>query len=206
MKLAQYILRMLYPPKCVLCRQLLDKEETDLCRSCRTTASRWRPNRQKLRFLDDYTAVWYYEDRVRESLLRYKFSNARSYADAYGRMVAMQVEKALPEGIDLVTWVPIGPKRKRKRGYDQCQLLAAAVAKELEVPVCALMHKPKDNKVQSSLTDASQRRANVLGVYRLVNGESAEGNNILLIDDIITTGATASEAARMIRSAGAKKV
>lgn len=206
MKLMEYILQILYPPKCVLCREILEKNETDLCRRCRTTASRWLPNRKNLRFVDDYTAVWYYEDHVRESLLRYKFSNARSYAGAYGRMVAMQVEKELPEEIDLVTWVPIGPRRKRKRGYDQCELLAQAVGEELELPVGKLLHKPKDNKVQSSLTDASSRRANVLGVYTLANANAVKDRNILLLDDIITTGATVSEAARMLQSAGAKNV
>lgn len=206
MKLIEHILQILYPPKCVLCRELLEKEETDLCRSCRTTASRWLPHRQKLRYVDDYTAVWYYEDHVRESLLRYKFSNARSYAGAYGRMVAMQVQRQLPEEIDLVTWVPIGPRRKRKRGYDQCELLAEAVALELEKPAQPLLRKDRDNKVQSSLTDAAQRRANVLGVYSLRDPQAVKDRNILLLDDIITTGATVSEAARMLQAAGAKKV
>jgi len=206
MKLIEFILQAIYPPKCVLCRELLEKEETDLCRSCRTTASRWISHRQKIRFVDDFTAVWYYEDHVRESLLRYKFSNARSYADAYGRMVAMQVQRNLPEDIALVTWVPIGPKRKRKRGYDQCELLAQAVGKELELPVRKLLHKARDNKVQSSLTDAAQRRANVLGVYSLLDTDGIEDKKILLLDDIITTGATVSEAARMLQGAGVKKV
>lgn len=206
MKLLEYILQILYPPKCVLCRDLLEKEETDLCRSCRTTVSRWLSHRQRIRFVDDYTAVWYYEDLVRESLLRYKFSNARSYAEAYGRMVAMQVEKELPEHMDLVTWVPIGPGRLRKRGYDQCELLARAVGKELELPVRKLLHKPRDNQVQSSLTDAAARRANVLGAYTLVDPQSVKDRNILLLDDIITTGATVSEAARMLQEAGAKNV
>ena len=206
MKLMESLLEMLFPAKCVLCRGLLEKEETDLCGHCRTTASRYHSRRQKLRFVEEYTAVWYYEDHVRESLLRYKFRNARSYADAYGRMVAMQVRQELPEEIDLVTWVPIGPKRRRKRGYDQCELLAQAVAKELELPSSKLLRKPKDNKVQSSLTDVSQRRANVLGVYTVVSPEQIKGRTILLLDDIITTGATVGEAARMLHWAGAKKV
>lgn len=206
MKLLELVLSALYPPKCILCKDLLEKEQMDLCRSCRTTAARWKSHRQKIRFVDDYTAVWYYEDRVRESLLRYKFSNARSYAEGYGRMVAMEVSKELPEGIDLVTWVPIGPKRMRERGYDQCQLLAQVVGKELELPVQKLLRKPRDNKVQSSLTDAAARRANVLGVYSLCDADAAFGKNILLLDDIITTGATVSEAARVLHDAGAKHV
>lgn len=203
MKPLEYLLRLVYPPKCVLCRKLLDREETDLCRSCRRNTPHWSGGKS-LRFVDDYTAVWYYEGHVRESLLRFKFSNARSYADAYGRMIAMRVRQELPEDITLVTWVPIGPRRRRKRGYDQCQLLAQAVGKELELPVRAALRKAKDNPAQSTLPDAAQRRANVLGVYSSLPPVAGEG--VLLLDDIITTGATVSEAARMLRQAGAKRV
>lgn len=205
MRWFEYLMKLLYPPKCVLCRKLLEKDETDFCRGCRKTVSRWLPHRHSIRFVEDYTAVWYYEDHVRESLLRYKFSNARSYAGAYGRMVAMQVSQVFPE-LDVVTWVPIGPGRKRKRGYDQCELLAQAVGQELELPVLRLLRKRRDNRAQSSLTDAAQRRANVLGVYETVAADEIAGKRILLLDDIITTGATVSEAARMLQQAGAKEV
>lgn len=203
MRALEWLLRLVFPPKCVLCRRLLEKEETDLCRSCRNETPQWSEEKS-LRFVDDYTAVWYYEGHVRESLLRFKFSNARSYADAYGRLIAMRVRQELPEDISLVTWVPIGPRRKYKRGYDQCQLLAQAVGKELELPVHAVLRKAKDNPAQSTLPDAAQRRTNVLGVYSIL--QPVKGKQVLLLDDIITTGATVSEAARMLRQAGAKRV
>lgn len=206
MKLLQRILEILYPPKCVLCRDLLSKEETDLCHSCRKNAPCFEGHRRDLHFVQDYTAVWFYENDARGSILRYKFSNARSYAAAYSRMIAMRVSQDLPEKIDLVTWVPLGPKGLAKRGYDQVELLAGPAARELELPIRRLLKKIREDKVQSSLETPEERRANVLGAYALLDRDWVEGRNILLLDDVITTGATLSECARLLREAGAKNV
>lgn len=206
MKLTHRIWKLLFPTKCILCREILSREELDLCHTCRRKAPQWNGQRDKLRFIQEYTAVWYYESDVRQSLIRYKFRNARHYCESYGRMVAMRVNQDLPEQIDLVTWIPISRRRKWKRGYDQCELLAQAVGRELEIPVQRLLVKKRDNKHQSSLKSAGERRANVLGVYEICNGDWVEGRNILLLDDIITTGATASEGARMLQGAGARNV
>lgn len=200
------ILELLFPRKCVLCRTILTGDETDLCRDCRTNVPRFRPGREKIRFVKEHTAVWYYEDLVRGSLIRYKFYRARHYAPAYGRMTAMAVAKDLPEDIDLITYVPVSSRRKRHRGYDQVELLAEAVSQELGIPMVPLLKKLRDNPPQSGIEKAEARRANVLGVYECRNQTRIRGSNILLLDDIITTGATVSECARMLQSAQAKNV
>ena len=201
------LLELIFPPKCVLCRRVLERNMLDLCHECRTKTPVYRCAGRTLRFIEAYTAVWYYEDLVRGSILRYKFHNARSYSGCYGRMIAMRVLQELPQDIDLITWVPIGPKRKAARGYDQGELLARAVSAELNIPAAALLVKRRDNRPQSSIAKEEARRANVLGVYELRNAHSSiSGSRILLLDDVITTGATAGECARVLLSAGAKKV
>ena len=159
-----------------------------------------------MRFLDSWTAIWYYEEPVRSSIHRYKFANARSYADCYGRILAMKLQQQHPEGFDLLTWVPISARRKFSRGYDQSQLLAKAVAEELESPYLPLLKKIKNNPPQSGFSGEAKRRANVLGVYQVRNAELVKGKRILLLDDVITTGATAGECARVLLTAGAKEV
>ena len=205
MKLTHLILDLLYPPKCVLCQKLLPKQETDLCADCRRDTDSYISGKDRISFVASSTILWYYEQRVRESLLRFKFSGRRSYADAYARLLAV---KLLPqrEEIDLITWVPVSKSRLRRRGYDQCQLLAQALAKELDIPAVRTLTKIRNNQVQSRLGDVSQRKANVLGVYRSINPEAFRGKRILLIDDIITTGATLSEAARVLTTDGAATV
>ncbi len=200
------IFRLLFPPKCILCGKILEKEETDLCHQCRVEAPECPISRTKRSFLDSWVAVWYYEGNVRSSLLRYKFSRARHYSNAYGRLLAMKLTQTYPNGFDLLTWVPISPKRKLCRGYDQVELLAKAVGRELGMEPLRTMKKIHHNPPQSGISGSAQRRANVLGVYRAVCPELVQGKRVLLLDDIMTTGATAGEAARVLLTAGAKEV
>lgn len=200
------VLNLLFPPKCILCGAVLQKDELDLCRSCRVDSPECPPSRIKLSFLDSWAAVWYYERNIRKSLLRYKFRRARHYAPSYGRLLAMKLLTQYPEGFDLLTWVPVSRIRKFTRGYDQVELLARAVGAELGMEPVATLRKIRHNRPQSRITGQAKRRANVLGVYRAICPETVEGKRILLLDDIITTGATAGECARVLLTAGAKEV
>ena len=170
MKLVHIIADLLFPPKCVLCQKILDKDETDLCKQCRLEAPECPILPAKFSFLDSWTAVWYYEDPARSSILRYKFSNARHYAACYGRLLAMKLQERFPEGVDCITWVPVSRLRRFRRGYDQVELLARAVGKELGIKPARLLKKIRHNPPQSGISGDAERRANVLGVYRLVKG------------------------------------
>ena len=201
----RHLTEWIFPRKCILCRCLLTKQETDLCTDCRTDQPEYPYGRKKVPFVEDLTAVWCYSGHVPASLRRYKFSDARHYAPAYGRLLAMRILEDLPRA-DVITWVPVSRKRLRHRGYDQVQLLAEAVAPELGIPCEELLDKFRDNQANSTLKTPEQRRANVLGVYRAVGQAHLRGKRVLLLDDIITTGATASECARVLLTAGAEEV
>lgn len=150
--------------------------------------------------------MWYYKDDVRRSLLRFKFYNARSYAAVYGKLLAMRLLQSQSEGIDILTWVPIAPLRRLQRGYDQVELIARAVGNELGITPARTLRKIRNTPPQSGLQNAAARRANVLGAYRIVSPQELSGKRVVLLDDIITTGATASECARMLLTAGAKEI
>ena len=205
MRLIYQIWQLLFPPKCVLCGTLLQKDETDLCHSCRCDTPAFPNSKLKLPYLAHWSALWYYEGTVRKSILRFKFHGARSYAEIYGRQLAM---KLLSDNVDfdILTWVPISRLRRWRRGYDQVQLIAEAVGRELGVPPISTLAKIRHNRPQSRLGNAPQRRANVMGVYTLSGKAQIQGKRILLLDDILTTGATAGECARVLLTAGAKEV
>lgn len=150
--------------------------------------------------------MWYYKDDVRNSLRRYKFRGRRHYGQAYGRMLAMALEKQRCYNADLLTFVPIAPLRRLKRGYDQVEVVAECVGKELYLPMQRTLRKIRNTPPQSGIADAARRRANVLGAYRPVDPEHFRGKRVLLLDDVVTTGATASECARVLLTAGAKEV
>lgn len=206
MKLYHFLMELLFPPKCVLCRKLLKSGEIDLCRECRADAPEYAGKKINIRFLDSFAAVWYYEGNVRRSLLRFKFYNARSYGVSYGRILAMRLQREYPDGFDMLTWVPVSRLRKLRRGYDQVELLAKAVGRELGLSPVPTLKKIRNNRPQSRLKDPAARRANVLCAYRLLEGAAVKGQRVLLLDDILTTGATAGECARVLLSAGAKEV
>ena len=206
MKLYHFLMELLFPPKCVLCRRLLKNGELDLCAACRVDGPEY-PNRKiKLPFLDSFAAVWYYEGNVRGSLLRYKFYNARVYSVSYGRILAMKLLREYPEGFDILTWVPVSRLRRLRRGYDQVELLAKAVGAELGLAPVPTLYKIRNNRPQSRMKDPAARKANVLGAYRVLETADVKGKRVLLLDDILTTGATAGECARMLRMAGAREV
>ena len=199
------IKQLLFPDKCVLCGKLLERDELDLCHACRADAPEYPVSRQHIPFVKSWIALWRYEGNVRRSILRYKFGRARGFSECYGRLLAMKIQREYPDGFDLITWVPISSLRRLRRGYDQVELLASCVGRELQMQPVRLLKKIRHNPPQSGIAGQAQRRANVLGAYRAVPA-ALTGKRILLLDDIVTTGATVSECARMLLSAGAKEV
>ena len=192
MRLFHWIADLLFPPKCILCGEILAENETDLCHICRVEAPNFPSARKSIPFVAQLCVLWYYKDTVRESLLRYKFYNARHYAPAYGKLLAMKLSQELPD-FDVLTWVPVSRLRKLRRGYDQVELLAQSVGRELGISPVSTLRKIRNNRPQSRLKDPAARRANVLGAYRSVDGASVQGKRVLLLDDVLTTGATAGE-------------
>ncbi len=206
MKLFQMIWELLFPPKCVLCGKVLRDGELDLCKQCRMEAPLYPNGKRKLQFLDSFAAIWYYERNIRRSLLRYKFYGRRSFAKSYGRLLSMELQQEHPEGFDVLTWIPVSPLRKLRRGYDQVELIAKAAARELGMEATPTLRKVRSNPPQSRIPGEAQRKANVLGVYALRKDADVWGKKILLLDDILTTGATMGEAARVLRTAGAEQI
>ena len=205
MKLLTWLLDLLYPPKCVFCGRLLAENETDLCGRCRRELPTAEREIKRGEFFTGCTCVYYYENAVRQSVLRFKFRSMRQYADAYGRLLAMRL---LPEreAYDLLTWVPVSAKRRRQRGYDQAEIIAEALGRKLGIPCVRLLAKTKDNPPQSRTGNARARKKNAAGVYACCDREAAENKTVLLVDDIVTTGSTLAECAGVLRKAGCKAV
>lgn len=200
--IAELLKELLFPRKCVFCGGILNRNESGICRNCRTELPEYGTERV-LPKVDGCCVLWYYQDAVRESLHRFKFYNRPDYADVYGPVLAMKIQQRFPDA-QVLTWVPVSWERLKERGYDQSELLAKAAAKELGIPAVRLLEKYRHNPAQSGIGDARLRADNVLDAYR-VCGDPQE-KRIVLIDDILTTGATAGECARMLHDAGAKKV
>ena len=203
-----FVLDLLFPPKCVFCGKVLDTGEDGLCARCQRELPWLTDGEAELtgEFFSLCAAPLRYQDKVRDSVRRYKFKGRRGYHKLYGRLVAQCVHDHLAGRYDLITWVPLSPQRKKERGYDQAFLLASAAALELGEVAVETLRKKRNTDPQSGLTEDAQRRANVLGAYTPVDPELVAGKRVLLIDDVVTTGSTLSECARMLRTMGAEDV
>lgn len=206
-KLFNYILDLIYPRKCIFCGKVLDK--ADICNECERILPRTKGDgiSQKLSFITKCVSPLYYDGIVRESFLRYKFMGVQAYSVRYGEFMSECVENNLDcSDIDVISCVPLSSKRFRKRGYNQAELLAKEISKNLAIPEKQLLKKIKDNPAQSGTDSAKERLRNVSGVYALKDNAEVSGKTVLLIDDIVTTGATLSECARVLRKEGAARV
>ena len=203
------LLDLLFPPKCVFCGKVLSSKAEGICPACQRSLP-WIAGpaaEQKPEFISLCASPLWYQGTVRESFHRYKFKGSRGYAEVYGRLVGQCIRDHLSGRYDRITWVPLSAERLKRRGYDQAMLLAESAARELGESAVGTLRKVRNPRAQSGLgTDAAARRANVLGAYQVPDPERVAGRRILLLDDIITTGSTVSECARMLRTAGAADV
>lgn len=207
MSVFSYILDLIYPRKCVFCGKLIEKR--DICNECcgKLPYTKGDEVSQKLPFITECVSPLFYDDMVRQSFLMYKFSGVQAYAVRYAKFMAECVENNLDYStIDVISCVPLSRKRQRKRGYNQSLLLAKEISASLAIPEKELLKKIKDNPAQSKTKSSKERLTNVSGVYSLQSGADVDGKTILLVDDIVTTGATLSECGRILRRAGAEKV
>ncbi len=203
----------LFPPRCAAC----GRPGAALCQSCLATATLLshpqcrqctRPLtygdqcarcRLEQRRIDHLYVPYAYTPPILNAVHRFKYANKR-YLAADLAALAMS---ALPPDlqVDFVVPVPLAPSRERQRGYNQARLLAAEVARRLDLQLdTGLLIRLRDTPPQTSLPRA-RRLQNVRGAFRALRKLS--GARILLVDDVTTTGATIEAAARALRRRGA---
>jgi ComF family protein len=144
---------------------------------------------------------------MREALHAFKFRGRRALAAPLGDLLVEAMEGRLPGGLPaLVVPVPLHPRRERERGFNQASLLARRLGRAWRVPVRDdVLVRAVATPSQTEL-DAPARRANVRGVFRMRRPDLIAGRHVLLVDDILTTGATLSECARCLRAGGAAEI
>ena len=201
------ILDLLYPPKCMLCGRVMERGADSLCpKCCNTDLPEPERDPKPVQYFEQSVATFFYRDPLIDAILRYKFHGMASYSDRFAKWMAVTVRDKLDGKYDLISWVPCSRRRIRSRGFDQAELLAKALAHELGTEAVRTLDKIRHNPKQSRTADPAKRRANVLGVYRAHKPERFRGKRILLVDDVLTTGATLSECGKVLLIAGADKL
>ena len=212
--------RWLLPPACLLCGEPIPEREGDalICGICRL---RWRPVPHPVcdrcgqpsqpglecRLCAEWpaglsrarSAVWL-EGSARDAVHRLKYEGWSRAAEAMAE--AMRQLEPLTGQVSLIP-IPLGPRRLRARGYNQSERIAAAVGSRVGLPLRSdLLQRARETRTQTALTPEA-RHANVAGAFRAGN---AAGLELVLVDDVFTTGATLAAAAAALVGAGAARV
>lgn len=195
---------LLWPDRCVLCDKAVAYGEIccPLCR--RETPLIERP------ILQDgmpVAAVWRYRGQVPAAVRRFKFQGNTEAGRKIAHLMARAWQELCPQfQADCVTFVPIPPERESRRGYNQAELLARWVGRELRLPVEPLLRR--EGVLMQHQLSAGFRKRGINKAFRLLPGveKQAAGRCILLVDDVVTTGGTVRACAERLLDAGAERV
>lgn len=201
------LINLLFPPRCLLCGKLVRWEDTT-CPACRAKYAEPKTHIEPDAFgceavlwAADYTGV------LRRGMQNYKFYGMRQGTGFFGEMLVRALrEGGIPENIDAVTYVPMPPRRERFRGYNQARLLAEYTAKVLGLPLRENILSRKGGATAHAASGRQERLDLAMESYHIGKDRLPEGERILLVDDIITTGATVEQCAMLLRRQGAQKV
>lgn len=182
---------------CRYCGRFVPLDRETVCRQCRLE----RPPFLKAR------AVGSYQGLLKEMIWALKFQGRRSLANPLGRLLAGVVLRELgPVRPDLVVPVPLTGKRLRSRTFNQAELLALALGQELGLAVTGkVLFRVRETAPQVNLSRRS-RWQNLAGAFKVVLPDRVAGRRLLLVDDVLTTGATAAACTRALEAAGAAGV
>ncbi len=200
----------LFPLTCVFCRKplLLPEKRFSLCAGCLKKSNIFLQKDYPESALYPFagiTALGPYRDDLRNCLHTLKYKNKRSLAKPLGILLAQQVLFQIWPEPDAVVSIPLHPQRLRERGYNQSRLLAEEVCRYLNLPHQDILVRHKNTPPQAKLY-RQERLSNIRGAFHCTTTLNSATSRILLIDDVLTTGATIKEAANTLICHGAESV
>lgn len=224
--IGEKLFSLLYPDICPFCGKVLKKEEEAVCKSCafklpyisepccKKCGKPIRKVTEEYCFdcsrhphaYDRGFAVWEHSLLVSKAIYQYKYHNRRIYSHFFAEEMIKSYESIIRKWkIQLIIPIPISKKRRRKRGYNQAGLIAKEISKYTGIPCDErALRRVKDTSPQKILS-AQERKKNLRNAFAW-QGDFKMPKNILLIDDIYTTGTTIDAASIVLKRAGAEKV
>ncbi len=227
MILLSKILDFLFPPSCLVCKEPSTEHGT-MCPKCWSSFN-WIGNPKCCKCgypfpadldlgpnplcptcasgnneLDWIRAACVYDDVSKNIMLPFKHAGRLQYQKIMSRAMILSLRE-LPGGVDVVMPIPLAYRRLFKRGYNQSTLLARPIAKSLNIKIDVSTVRRK-YRPDMGHKNAAQRAENIRGVFSVRNPNAIRGKTILLVDDVMTTGATFNEMKKVLKRNGAKAV
>lgn len=207
------LLGLIYPNICRVCGKSLFRHEKILCMKCfhHLPSARFKNDRNnpaaqvfwgRVPFEFVMTALLYNKGNAVQKLVHeLKYRGSRETGIFLGEILGKEIADKMPDaGIDLIIPVPLHPKKQKKRGYNQSELLAKGMAGVLDVPIDTSHLYRKQFSSTQTRKSKFQRWQNVENIFAVKKPEELRGRHLLLVDDVITTGATLEACARQLLS------
>lgn len=195
---------LFFTVRCPFCEAAIYRTEI-ACEKC----SSLLPKEPYLKYISDdlcCVSALTYDGKFKKAVHNLKFYGKGSYAKQLAPIIVEAVYNILPDNdFDIITCVPMHKSALYERRYNQAELLARHCARLMNIPYCDTLIKYKENMAQHNIK-ARDRVKNVKGVYKISEKQSVTGKQILLIDDVITTGSTLKECASILTAAGCSNV
>ncbi len=192
--------------RCYLCLGEKADYKKHICKTCNSKLDIYNKKSDKsFNYLDEVYFSLLYNRYMRDKIKEFKFQDKNYLYKAFSHyLYKTYMENDIGE-IDYVTYVPSHRSKEVKRGYNQSYLLAKGLSKKIHIDLISPVKKLSSTKDQSSL-DGLDRKTNLKDIFYLEGNFSLKDKKILLIDDIITTGATLEEVAKVLKRAGADRI
>lgn len=209
-KIMKHLKAFLFPRRCAVCDELMDFGDfSPGCRECIEKAEKFLVDGKlpPSKNCDGGIFTFVFEDNIiREMILSFKELPTENLQNFFAGYLAKAIAKSsLYPAIDIITYVPRSKERLRTIGYDQSFFLAKEIARQLNIPFEKLLIRTGKSVPQKNLSSA-ERKINVKNAFKLNEKFSVSGKNILLVDDVYTTGTTCGECRRILKKNGAQFV
>lgn len=198
---AEGIVEFFFPRYCVACGEQLSYHQHHLCTSCLMHLPRTMFHTVPHSYME--TLFWgkvvveravsffYYNDIYREIFIQLKYKDNPDIGQYIANQYAKEIiDSGFFTGIDLIIPLPLHPRRKRHRGYNQSEFIGRGIHEVTGIPICCNAVERAVNNVSQTRLDHRDRRRNVEGIFSLVRPQLIEGKHVLLVDDVTTTGST----------------
>lgn len=200
-KIKNFILEIFFPHKCIFCDDVIPIGCDEwICPYCEGVAKICCEETKGIMHLYEYKGY------VKGMLHRFKYYKHKEYAVKLGELLAERFSLSERDGYDLIVPVPMHIKKKHKRGYNQAELLAEEMGKRLGIDVDSESLIRKEYTKAQSLLKINKRNENVKNVFKVVNNDNIKNKNIILVDDIYTSGSTAKACMKALYEAGALQI